>query len=66
MLKNREIMENKMRDIEQIKKEIEQLENQMFINECADNFYHTRGSYYSDRYELNKLKQELKDMEKKQ
>ena len=51
------------RTIEQVKKEIEDLKNEMRWQEIGNDFYYTQGSYYEDKNELNKLERELKELE---
>lgn len=51
------------RTIEQVKKEIEDLKNEMRWQEMGNDFYYTKGSYYDDKTELNKLERELKELE---
>lgn len=45
---------------EQLEEAIEQQKHYIFCKECSDDFYYTKGSYYSDERYLKQLKAELK------
>lgn len=50
--------------IEDLKKQIKYLEDEIARNELADNFYYTNGGYDSDSAQLRKLKNKLNELER--
>lgn len=50
--------------IEDLKKQIKYLEDEIARNELADNFYYTNGRYDSDSAQLRELKNKLNELER--
>lgn len=55
-------MSDKIEDLttEELEKEIERMKEYIFCQECADDFYYTRGNYFGDKQYLDDLEREYK------